>query len=230
MAKNKKRKFKFPKRSPLLYLILILTPILVFFIVAIPVLYVNEYNENKVTVFVDETADVTSEIIYGDKNTIEDFNLIIYCDNYNDKSGSVSFKAFVYENEKTDSLKIKNGVSVRIGMFSDWIKTDVVSTSRTIKIVENPIKAIGKGSTYNPTFTLSSIPDLPKKGNLPFININEIPMYAYISYTTNVNGTETKKYYILKYEYKDYMINRIVFDEGTENETSIEATIGGIQK
>lgn len=229
MAKNKKKfTFKLPKRSPLLYLIMILTPILLFFIIAIPVLYVKEYNANKVIVFEDEIANVTSDIVYGDKNTITDFNLVIYCDSYNDNSGAVSFKAFIYENENTAALKIKDGVSVRLGMFSDWIKTDLVTSAKTIKIKDLPINSIGKGATYNPTFTLSNVPNLPQKGNLPFINVKEIPMYAYVSYTVYINGSAKTKHFILKYEHNDYMIDRIVFNEGTENEVSIAPSIGGI--
>lgn len=226
---KKKSKFKLPKRSLLLYLCLFLGPILLFLLIAIPVLYVNEYNAKKVTPFESDLKEVT-DVIYGDKNTITDFDIFIYCTSYDDNNGSVSFKYFMTSNENTAStIKPNSQVSVKLGLCSDWIKTDVYSSSRTRKIATNAKTALGSSSYYG-SFSMSGIPNLPMNGSLPFIKISTIPLYAYVTYTTLENGQSIPKKYLLKYEYNDYIIGKLVFDEGTENEVTVVPTTGGIEK
>lgn len=207
--KNKKFHFRLPKLTPLNLILMILIPIVIFFIIAIPVLYVNSYNANKVNVFstqleeLDESA--RKDVIYGNKNKIEDFEFVLYCTNYDNESGTIKFQAFAYENEKTRNIvNLSKQISVRLGLYSDWIKCEATSSTYNKYIAPGAKNGTDSRSVFN--FTISNVPKLPKKGTLPFINIKTIPLYAYITYTTSVNGTETNKRYILKYEYKDYVV------------------------
>ncbi|MDE6047073.1 MAG: hypothetical protein K2F56_00435, partial [Anaeroplasmataceae bacterium] len=202
MKENKKGKFHFhlPKLTPLNLILMILIPIVLFIIIAIPVLYVTDYNANKVTPFASQLEDVNKkEIIYGDKNTKLDFEFVLYCTNYDNESGTIKFQGFIYENENTRNVvNLADQVSIRIGMYSDWIKVEQTSSSYNKYIATGPRTAKEQSrSRYD--FTIYNIPKLPKKGNLPFIKINSIPVYAYITYKTTVNGTKTDKMYILKY-------------------------------
>ncbi len=211
--KNKK-KLRLPKRSLLTYILLVAIPVVLFFIIAIPVLYVNEYNAKKVTPFANDIKDLdASSIIYGDKNTIEDFNFVLYCTKYDDNSGAVTFRTFAYENENTRKvMNMSNQISVKLQMCSDWIKTEISSSARSRYVAPGPKTATGS-SRYYAEYSISGVPNLPQKGNLLFVNIETIPVYAYVTYTTTINGTETKKRYILKYEYSDYVIGKVVIKD-----------------
>lgn len=232
MKKNIKEKKQriFPQRNLLTLLIFIFAPILLAILIAIPTIYITNYNENKVTPFANDIKDI-EDVIYGDKNTELDFNFVLYCTSYNDETGAVTFRTFMYENENSSNVIINTNeqVYVKLGMCSDWIKTDEYSSNRGRRIAVTPKKALSS-SLYYADQTLSGIPNMPAKGSLPFVNISSIPVYAYITYKTSVNGTITTKHYILKYEYKDYIISKINFDEGTENAVSVGPTTGGIVK
>ena len=258
---KKNKKFQLPKRSPLLYLLMILVPVVLFFAIAIPVKYVNTYNhkvagehshtDNKVYVFKSYAYDeVTKEInhkgethtetkyvkkddvVWGNKNTITDFDFYLYCNEYND-GGSVSFGVFGVKNDNTKDLQITQ-FTIRIGMFDNWLELNKESSSRTVKLVENAVSAVkngaSKGTSYNPTISLSAIPNLPAKGPLPFTGASELPVYAYVSYTIKQNGQSITKEYVLKYSYDEYMIDKMVFDAGTANETFVKPSAGGIDK
>ncbi len=209
--KKGKKKFHLPqiKMNLLTLLILIFTPILLFFIVAIPTIYIKTYNENKVTPFATDLKDIKkSDIIYGNKNTIKDFNFLFYCTKYND-GGTVEFKSFAYENENTRKvLGNKSEISVKVGLCSNWVKTDIYSSSRSRRVAASAKTALGS-SSYYATYSISSVPNLPLKGKLPFINIKELTAYVYLTYTTTINGTNTTKRYVLEYDYEDYMVGKI---------------------
>ena len=227
--KKQKKGFKLPQRSLLLYLLLIFIPVLIFFLIAIPVLYVNEYKENKAEIFKTDLENVT-DVIYADasENPIKDFNLFLYCTSYNNTTGAIEFKTILYENDTTSSvIKDSDQVSIKLGMYSDWIKVESTASNRSRKIASTPKEALGS-SSYYATYSISGIPTLPKKGGLPFINIKSIPVYAYVTYTTTVKGSKTTKRYVIKYEYSEYMIDRTTFDAGTSNEAVIVPTTGGI--
>ncbi|MDE6241988.1 MAG: hypothetical protein K2M08_06190 [Anaeroplasmataceae bacterium] len=227
MKENKKGKFHFhlPKLTPLNLILMILIPIVLFIIIAIPVLYVTDYNANKVTPFASQLEDVNKkEIIYGDKNTKLDFEFVLYCTNYDNESGTIKFQGFIYENENTRNVvNLADQVSIRIGMYSDWIKVEQTSSSYNKYIATGPRTAKEQSrSRYD--FTIYNIPKLPKKGNLPFIKINSIPVYAYITYKTTVNGTKTDKMYILKYTYKDYVIESKTLVDNRNMELNVSST------
>ncbi|MDE7385241.1 MAG: hypothetical protein K2M84_05740, partial [Anaeroplasmataceae bacterium] len=196
-----------------------------FIIIAIPVLYINEYNANKVTLFASDLEEVNKkEIVYGDKNTKMDFDFVLYCTNYDNASGTIKFQAFAYENENTRNvINLANRVKVRLGMYSDWIKVEQTSSSYDKYIATGP-RTAKEQSRSRFDFTIYNIPHLPKKGKLPFINITSIPVYAYITYTTTVNGTEATKRYILKYSYEDYVIESKTLEDHREMELNISST------
>ena len=220
--KNKKFHFRLPKRNLLNLILLIVIPIALFFIIAIPVLYVNEYNNNKVTPFQSDIGNIDEDLItYGDKDTIKDFNFVFYCSNYNNQTGSVTFRAIAYENENTSSvINLSNQITIKVGMYSNWIKTETNSSSRSRYIAPGPKSGLAS-SRYYADFSISNIPTLPKKGGLPFINIKTIPAYVYITYKTIINGSETTKYYILKYDYEDYIIDSKELNETREKEVRV---------
>ncbi len=243
---KKKKKFHLPKRSGLLYLLMFLVPVLLFFIIAIPVVYVNNYNKHKLQLFPDQLKDIeASSIVYADGkvDAIPDFNFVLYCDTYNNSSSSnqIKFCWFSYYNDKTESVfnipsgsSKKPSISVRLQMNANWIdiQNNGVSTSAYSKSIAPNAKTANPGTSssnsYFYTVNISNIPQLPIKGDLPFIKVKTIPVYAYITYTVTENAQSKTKHYVLKYEYKDYIVNKLVFDEGTSNETSFGPTNGGI--
>ncbi len=220
-----KKKIGLPKLTPLNLIILIGGIILLFFIIAIPVVYVKEYNSTKVTPFESDIKDLSSkDIIRGNKNSIEDFNFVLWCKNYNNETGSISFRMIAYENEDTRSkINVANKISVKLGMYSNWIKTEKSTSSYSRMIAPGP-KAALNSSRYYADYTLSGLPTLPKKGGVPFVKIKSIPLYAYVTYTTTINGTETTKRYILKYEYKDYIIESKVLDDNRNKEVQVSTS------
>lgn len=227
MKENKNKKFHFhlPKLTPLNLILMILIPIILFVIIAIPVLYVNEYNANKVTPFASDLEDVNKkEIVYGNKNTKMDFDFVLYCTNYDNASGTIKFQAFAYENENTRNvINLANKVKIRLGMYSDWIKVEQTSSSYDKYIATGPRTAKEQSrSRYD--FTIYNIPKLPKKGKLPFVKVSSIPVYAYITYTTTINGTEATKRYILKYNYSDYVIDSKTLEDHREKELNVSST------
>jgi hypothetical protein len=250
---KKNKKFQLPKRSPILYLLMILVPVILFFAVAIPVKYVSTYKENRVYVFQNYVYnEVTEEhgneddpnhehkttykkkddVVWGDKDTITDFDFYLYCNEYND-GGSVSFGVFGVKNEKSKDLNIKE-FTVRIGFFNSWLNLNKESSSRTVKLVDNAVSAVkdgtSKGTSYNPSISLSSVPNLPAKGPLPFTGTKELKAYALVSYTIKENGQNITKQFVLEYSYDEYMIEKTVFDAGTVNETFVKPSAGGIKK
>ena len=70
----------------------------------------------------------------------------------------------------------------------------------------------------------------PAKGPLPFTGSSKLNAYAYVSYTIKQKGQSITKEYVLEYSYNDYMIDKIVLDAGTENETFVKPSAGGIDK
>ena len=221
--KKVKRKFHLPKfrMNLLTLLILIFTPILLFFIIAIPTIYIKTYNDNKVTPFASDLKDVKkSDIIYGNKNTIKDFNFLFYCTKYND-GGTVEFKSFAYENENTKNIiGNKSEISVKVGLCSNWVKTDIYSSSRSRRVANSAKTALGS-SSYYATYSISNVPNLPVKGKLPFIKLKELTAYVYLTYTTTVNGTNTTKRYVLEYDYDDYMIGKITIDDTRDKKVRV---------
>ena len=101
---KKNKKIQLPKRSPLLYLLIILVPVVLFFAIAIPVKYVSTYKEQRVYVFENTVYNKTTEdktdkdghththttyekkenVVWGDIDTITDFDLYLYCNEYNE--------------------------------------------------------------------------------------------------------------------------------------------------
>lgn len=223
--KNKKFHFHLPKLTPLNLILMILIPIILFLIIAIPVLYVNEYNANKVTPFASDLEDVNKkEIVYGNKNTKMDFDFVLHCTNYDNASGTIKYQAFIYENENTRNvINLANKVKIRLGMYSDWIKVEQTSSSYDKYIASGP-KTAKEQSRSRYDFTIYNIPKLPKKGKLPFVKISSIPVYAYITYTTTINGTEATKRYILKYNYSDYVIDSKTLQDNREKELNVSST------
>ena len=230
---------------------MILIPVVLFFVIAIPVKYVSTYKENRVYVFQnyayteqvheddhDDHSHTETKykkkdgVVWGNKNTITDFDLYLYCNEYND-GGSVSFGVFGVKNENTADLQITQ-FTVRIGFFNTWLNLNKESSSRTVKLVDNAINAVkdgtSKGTSYNPTISLSAIPNLPAKGSLPFTGVSKLPVYAYVSYSIKQNGQSITKEYVLEYSYNDFMIEKMVFDAGTANETFVKPSAGGIDK
>lgn len=212
MSKNEKRtkkehKFHFPKRNLKNFLILVIGVIVIFFAIAIPVQYVSVYNDNKVTPFASTIESVGADNIqYGNSSTITDFTFKMTCTNYNDTSGTASFKFYAYKNDKTtDANILTNNYKVTLAMCSNWIKVDRSSTERSSTIAADETEAL-KSSTYYKTVSISSLPDLPKKGSLPFIKIDTIPLYVYVTYSTVKNGKETVHRYILEYPYSEYIV------------------------
>ena len=249
---KKNKKIQLPKRSPLLYLLIILVPVVLFFAIAIPVKYVSTYKEQRVYVFESTVYNKTTEdktdkdghththttyekkenVVWGDIDTITDFDLYLYCNEYND-GGSVSFGVFGVKNENTDDLNITQ-FTIKLGMFNTWLSLKKESSSRTVKLVETANAAINngvsKGTTYNPSISVSGITDLPAKGPLPFTGVRSLPVYAYISYTIKQNGQNITKEFVIEMSYNDYMIEKTIIDAGTANETYINPSANGIQK
>lgn len=230
---EKKRGFHLPKRNALTYLLLILIPILLFFIIAIPVVYVREYNNTKVIPLNNELEKIDKDkVVYGDGDIIPDFNFVLYCKEYHDTtdSNTITFSWFAYNNDQTEGLfRDTDQISVKLSMYHDWMGKEYTSSSYKRKIAKDAKS--GQGSTaYRCDSTISAVPNLPMKGKLPFIKIKSIPVYAYVSYTINEKGSQKTKYYVLKYKYKDYITDGMVFNEGEENEVWIKPTVGGIEK
>lgn len=226
-TEKKKKKFHFhiPALTPLGMIIGVLVIVALILIITIPALYITEYNKTKVSPFETDLKDIDkSNIVYGGKNTIDDFNFVLFCTDYNNTTGEVKFQTFAYENENTRSvMKLDSQIDVKIGMYSDWIKCEQTSSSYKRYIASGPKVALGSSSRYRADFTLKNIPALPKKGNLWFINITTIPVYAHVSYTTTINGTEKTKHYVLKYEAKDYIIGATTIEETREKEYQISS-------
>lgn len=248
---KKNKKIQLPKRSPLLYLLLILVPVVIFLAIAIPVEYVSTYKEQKVYEFksyvyqeVEHEHEEGEEhehvaeyerkegVVWGNKDTLTDFDLYLYCNEYND-GGTISFGVFGVKNENTSALNITK-FTVRLGVFNTWLNLNKESTSRTITLVDNARAAIKDGTststTYNPSISISGVTDLPAKGPLPFTTVKKLPVFAYISYTVKQNGESITKEFVLEFSYDDYMIEKTVLDAGTANETFIKPSAGGIRK
>ena len=153
-----------------------------------------------------------------------------YCNEYKDGT-SISFDVFGVKNAKSKDLNVTK-FTIKIGVFNTWINLNKESSSRTVTLVDNAISAVkdgtSKGTSYNPTITVSGVVDLPAKGALPFTTVRELPVYAYISYTVKINGQTITKEFILKYDYNDYMIEKTIIDAGTANETFIKPSAGKI--
>lgn len=216
MKKNKKKKFQIPKRNGLTYLILIGGLIVLLLAIFIPLSYDSEYKENKVIPFAEdlnihvghehEGEEHEEPIDYKDGSLadITDFNLVVKCTEYKDTVGSVSFSCYAYENDKTDSLNVKN-VSIKLAMCSNWIGLDEESTSRSLTMYATE----EKGKSGARTLTINNLPDLPAKGNLPFINIKTVNLYILLTYDSTVNGKTTKNYYVLTVPYSEYIVGAI---------------------
>lgn len=200
-ANKKKFKFKLPALNLFNFFILLIIIVVAFFAIFIPVTYVNAYNDNKVVPFESDIANI--DVVRGNKNTITDFEFVISCTSYDDTSGSATFKYYAYENENTKEKKVQN-LEVKLGMFSDWIKVNRTSSSRSVTLAEDEEKALSS-STYYKTVSISSLPDLPKKASVPFVTIKSIPLSVFISYTTTKNGKQTTHNYIITYPYSEYI-------------------------
>lgn len=221
--KNNKKGFKAPKRNSLTYLILLGIAIFVLLAVFVPLNYVKEYKENKVVPFESELTNL--EVEYLDElSGITDFNLVLTCTEYKDISSeegsnlsSATFKYYVYENgqavaegeDESDDInkpKIKN-IKIKLAMCASWIKVDQSQTARTLTLYEN----VEKGEAGARTTTISSLPDLPKKGGLPFINIKSIPLYIYLSYDISIpeTGKTITKHFVISLQYEDYIVGAI---------------------
>lgn len=225
MKDKKKKKLRLPRLTPLNLMILIGGIILLFFVIAIPVVYIKEYNANKVIPFESDIKEIPAkDIIRGDKNTIKDFNFVIWCKNYNNETGTASFRAIAYENENTRSkINVVNKINIKLGIYSNWVKTEKSTSSYSRLIAPGPKNALNS-SRYYADYTLSGLPTLPKKGGPPFIKINKLPLYAYVTYTTTENGTETLNRYILKYEYEDYVIESKVLPDIREKTVQVNSS------
>nr|MDE6655861.1 hypothetical protein [Anaeroplasmataceae bacterium] len=116
-----------------------------------------------------------------------------------------------------------NKVNIKLGMYSDWIKLEKTSSNYSKYIATGPKNAKDQ-SRSRFDFTISGVPTLPQKGNLPFVNVETIPVYAYVSYVATINGTETTKYYILKYEYSDYIIDAKTLEDTRDKELNVSST------
>lgn len=215
MKNKKKKKFQAPKRSGLTYLILVGGLIVLLLAIFIPLSYVTEYNENKVIPFAEDlNIHIDHEHEGEDEEPIDykkaklseitDFNLVIKCSEYKDKAGSVTFSYYVYKNDNTNTLNVKN-VKIKLAMCSNWIGLNQASSSRTLTMYETE----EKGKSGARTLTLNSIPDLPVKGNLPFINIETINLYVLLTYDTTVSGNTKTNYYVLTIPYSEYIVGAI---------------------
>ena len=223
---KKKKQLHLPAITPLFFIILIGLLVLVGLITGITVNYVDTYNKNKVgKPFASDLASVdNAEIIYGNKNTITDLNFVLYSTDYNNTTGVVKFQTFAYENENTRSLiNASEQISVRLGMYSDWIKVEQTTTAYKRKIAAGPKVALGNTSQYRADYSISNIPTLPKHVKL-FVDIKTIPVYAHVTYKTSINGTEKTKHYVLKYEAKDYIIGATTIEEKREKEYQVNAS------
>ena len=205
--KKKDKKWKFPKRRPLTYLLLILSVIVLFLAIFIPIQYVEYYNQNKVVPFETETKDV--DVTHGSLSSLPDFNLLVTCTDYIDKKdtedkqnqSSAKFRVSAYKNDQSDEKKVGN-IKVKLAMCSNWIGVNrTYQFSSALTLYESLEKA---QSNYR-SATISGLPDLPVKGKLPFIHIDSIPLYIYVSYNTEENGKSKSHHYILKMNYNDYI-------------------------
>ena len=170
MKKNNK-KFHTPKRSGLTYLILIFSLVFVILAVFVPISYVTEYKENKVTPFAD---DITTEVKYGTLDDITDFTLVIKCEEYNDGTNAV-FRYYAYKNENSAKANPKN-IKLKLAMCSDWIGFDQESSSKSVsKLYDDENTAISSTTSSTYKITISSLPNLPMKADVPFVNIKTIP-------------------------------------------------------
>ncbi len=235
IKKKNERRFHLPKRSGLLYLLLVLIPVVLFFLIAIPVIYVKEYKATKITPFATALESVdSSQIVYGGPNEIPDFNFVIYCKEYSqtesDDANTIKFSWFAYRNDKTAELiKDSDQITVRISLYHDWMgKEYTYSSSGTSKKIAPDLKKVSENSTYRmDTASISSVPNLPYKGKLPFVKVKTLPLYVYITYNTTVKGTVSTKHYVLKYEYEDYMVEKTTLNDG-ENTYSYGPSAGGL--
>ena len=248
---KKNKKIQLPKRSPLLYLLLIIVPVFVFLAIAIPYEYISTYKEQKVYVFKDDVYEEImheheddedhehvaeykkkDDVVWCDIDEITDFDLYLYCNEYND-GGTITFNTFGVKNENTAGLNITK-YSIKLGFFNTWASVDVKSSSslKSVTLVDKAIDAVKKtdGTAVNPTISVPLKTDLPKKGPLPFTTVKELPLYAYINYTIKQNGENITKKFVIKLDYDDYMIEKTVLDAGTANETFIKPSAGGIRK
>lgn len=260
MSKNNK-KFKLPKRSPLLYLLLILVPVVLFFAIMLPISYAKTYKANKLYPFKSyayeevkheheegEEHDPNEEIKYqlkenvvtGGKDAIKDFDMFLYCDEYNDGS-SAKFNVFALKNENSTKYNIAE-FTIRLGFAysvlganDTWTPAYKESSSRTVKLVDKAKDAIKKDGTpnssqSNPSISISGIIDLPAKSPLLFETYKTLPLYAYITYKVKENGETITKEYLLKFKYDEYMIDKTVFDADTEDEVFAKPSAGGVLK
>lgn len=104
--KKKDKKWKFPKRSPLTYLLLILSVIVLFLAIFIPIQYVEYYNQNKVVPFETETKDV--DVTHGSLSSLPDFNLLVTCTDYIDKKIPRINKIKAVPNSEFPPIKMTN--------------------------------------------------------------------------------------------------------------------------
>lgn len=231
---KQKRRFPLPKRNALTYILLFLIPIVLFFVIAIPVVYVNEYKATKAKPFastLESNEEIASKVVYGDGDVIPDFNFILYCKTYSNDSdkNTITFSWFAYRNDQTSSLfKDTDQISVSLSLTSNWLGNEYTSSSLKRRIAKTPKEALGSTTYRADSQTISGVPHLPYKTKLAFTKVKKLDLYAYVTYTTTVKGTKTDKYFILKYEFDDYMTDGMVFDAGTENEVYVKASSGSL--
>ena len=211
MKKNNK-KFQAPKRSGLTYLILIGSLIVVLLAVFFPMSYIKEYNDNKVIPFAEDlNIHVGHEHEGEDEEPVEykkvslseitDFNLVISCTEYKD-GVSATFEYCAYKNENSKTKNPKN-MKIKLAMCSNWIGLNQMSSSRSYTIKDD------EKSATKSTITLNSLPDLPKKGNLPFINIETVNLYILLTYDTTTNGKTTSHTYLITMPYSEYIVGAV---------------------
>ena len=203
----------------------------------LPIYPFKEYAYNEVQSNDQEiTYQLKDAVIVGNKDVITDFHLYVYCDTYID-GNSAAFKAFGI---KKDNHIDVTQFSIKLGYFyyklvdNEWQNVDLSTSTRTIRLVDKAIQAVKDGksiaSSYNPSLTISNIMDLPAKSPLSIESYINLPVYAYVSYSYIEHGQKISKEYLIKYDYEDYMIDKTIIDAGTENETYLLPSIGGVEK
>lgn len=218
--KNKKKKFiKTPKRSGLLYLFLLACLVIIIFAIFIPINYVKEYKENKVTPFESDLANIEDVQYVDSLSDITDFNLVVECSQYIEyenedpevKNCTATFKVYAYrlsttneEGETVPDETVIQDIKVKLALCSSWVSVNEIAGVKkvTLRDTKEAVK-----STDIKQYTFASLPNLPLKGDLPFIKINSLPLYVYLSYNIKLpnTGKTVTKHFVIEIEYDDYI-------------------------
>ena len=211
MAKNNNKKKKIIFGRNIFTIVVVLVVLLIGTIIADNII---TSVQNDVTPFVTKADGTTyDEGTYDLENCkkiklseLEEFGLKFVCTEYNEDTQQIKYTMTTYLTEKSKDI-ISGSCTAQVCVASDYIGFISYSTKHTTVKFAADLETAENSSTYQKTFTISSVIDYPAKSqHWPFpITVDSPTTYLYISYNYNSNGAKRTETFLIEFSYKDLL-------------------------